>query len=500
MMLLHTMRCARAAAALAMVTYAQGAGRQAVDFGGSCAGDALEVWSSTGARPDGSSSLQLAYNRACLGMQPLGTDACDGAPPRVWAGQHSRGALASAATAACVSAPTGGAPAQSACGRIAALPSVPMTGAGAAASASSDTAEGPAWRAFDGAGAVPWCSGQGYAPDGTPSGAPTTVVSGVPTAGHWVQLALPAPAVVTSYALLFDNAPSPAARGRPVNHVLAGAPSRDGPWSAVGRTDAGAAVLGIASHEFRTDAMQAFAWYRLIVTRVHRMGDGTARLGELRLNSDQQRLALLAPEYAATPLVDWRVSAVDAWAGAALPAVYTQAQGKAEAAAAASRGDYAGAVAYLDALNGATTTALSWTALTGGAIPAQLPWLGSGIPTGAALSVAFVAATTFSQSLNVTGSGDAALFVYDIAAGVAVRAQNRAPPVQMTMVAGRAYHALLVFAGAPSLSAILLPPSPRVHAATLMRTASPPSSPPSPATAAPSAVGVACGTPAFRLF
>ena len=499
------MRCARAAAVLAMVTCANAAGRQAVDFGGSCAGDAAEVWALSGGRPDGSASLQLAYNRVCLGTpnlpnasaQSLGTDACDGAPTRVWAALHSRGALASTA-AACVSAPTAGAPTMAACTRLIALPATPLMGAGAA-SASSETADRPAWRAFDGAGAVPWCSMQGYGPDGTPNGAPTTVVSGVPTAGHWVQLALPAPAVVTSYALLFDDAPPPAARGRPVNHVLAGAPSVDGPWSAVGRTDAGASVLSIASHEFRTDAMQAFAWYRLIVTRVHRMGDGTTRLGELRLNSDQQRLALLAPEYPAAPLVNWTVSAVDAWAGAALPALYTQAQGKAEAAAAASRGDYAGAVAYLDALNGATTTALSWTA-TGGAIPAQVPWLGSGIPTGAAISLAFVAATTFSQSLNVSGSGDAALFVYDVAAGVAVRAHIRGPAVHMTMVAGRAYHALLVFAGAPDLVVALLPTSPVVHAATLTRTASLPSTPPSSATAAPSAASVACGSPAFRLF
>ena len=376
-----------------------------------------------------------------------------------------------------------------------------MTGTGAA-SASSATPEGPAWRAFDGAGAVPWCSGPGYGPDGAPlvAGAPTTLVSGTPTAGHWVQLALPAPAVVTSYALLFDDAAAPAARGRPLNHVLAGAPSGDGPWTAIGRTDAGASVLGMSSHEFRTDAMQAFAWYRLIVTRVHRMSGGAARLGELRLSSDQQRLALLAPEYAAAPLVNWTVAAVDAWAGSALPAVYTQAPG----VRSIGNVNYTAAVAYADALgaaNASTAVSLSWGALANGTVPAQLPVVGGS--TSAALSVAFVAADTFSQSLGVSGSGNAKLFVYDLAAGAAVHVGLNEAAVPLTMVAGRAYHALLIFTGSSSLSTNLLQgglltPS-KVHAATLARGASQQTASEYTATAAPLAASVACGSPAFRL-
>jgi len=69
-----------------------------------------------------------------------------------------------------------------------------------------------------------------------------------------------------------------------------------------------------AGTNFTAMSTQSFLVYRMLVTRVERMGDGSAEIGELVLYTDPQRFQLADPETSLTPVVPWALESVDPWA------------------------------------------------------------------------------------------------------------------------------------------------------------------------------------------
>lgn len=324
---------------------------------------------------------------------------------------------------------------------------------------SASTNNGTARLAFDSDSEAPWVSAGGYDASGTPvAESPATTVSGSSVVGQWVQIALPAPVTVASYAIGFTSSAWPSSRRRPRAHVLLGATNATGPWTTIGRVDDGPFVPLETRVSFASMSMQAFSVYRLVVTRVHRMGDGAAEVGELVLVMDPQRFAIADATTSSAASVRWNVASIDPWS----PVSVTIAQQRIATAFVTSSvynrsvsnvARYAAAIAAMDVVTAAgTSTTVSATSIVNGSalnVPAGMPALGSGTWT-LVLSAQFSAPSGFSKSLSVSrSSGSAALIVYDLTTDAAtVLGVGTTASVQF--VNGHVYNLLVVMTGGTS--------------------------------------------------
>lgn len=437
----------------ALVRSVGGAPRFGIDLGSACGPTPDSVWNLTQIHGDGSTAITLAAHPQCMGfpnmanaaLSQLTTDTCDGAPTRLWQRPTALGSMRNVGTSTCLE--TSQATIERAsCGRLAYVPALPLfsnVNTYGNASASSENAGQGAWHAFDGevsgsSGVGSWKTAGGYGIDGWPTTTVSTLVSGESVAGHWVQLSVAPPVVVSSYSLLLDGDHVPGRRGHPRSHVLCGAATQAGPWTTIGRVVNGTINIAATTLTFTSTSMQAFSVFRLVVTRVHRMGDGSAQLGELRLTSNSQLFIASAPETATTPVVAWTTKAVDAWGGPALVAEVLHGTVDVGYAMNASTraGRYAAAVAAHDAMNATQAAYVSWSLVNGN------------IQEGAAgtstiLSTSFVASSSFVESVSIWCTTPAALFMYDISTGAVWESTSAdANPVPFTFVGGRSYQVL----------------------------------------------------------
>lgn len=352
---------------------------------------------------------------------------------------------------------------------------------GDALSASS----GNARLALDADPETPWLSAGGYDGSGAPLvGSPATVVANSTVVGQWVQVAISGmPVTVASYAIRFTSQPWPSLRRRPRGHVLLASQNATGPWTTVGRVDDSPFVPLASVANFTSMSMQAFSVYRLVVTRVHRMGDGSAEVGELVLVTDPQRFAIAEPVTSAAAAVRWTVASIDPWAP--LRATVTQQARITPAfvatvynASASGTARYAAGIAALDvvASSGVSTVVDARTLVNGSdmTIPAGIPSLGSGVWT-LVVSMQFSAPDGFTNVLSVSrSSGSAALIVYDLSAdsAVALTAGMSAP---VSFINSHVYNILVVMSGGtaePAVAGGVGALAASVHSATLARRSS----------------------------
>ena len=411
------------AAVLSLVGGVHGVLRTGVDFRSPCAATPDAVWNLTQRHGDGSAAITLASRPQCVGYPnmvagageaPLGTAECDGAPTRLWQAPAAMGHLHNVGTDTCMEVDG-----QAACSRTVGVPASPLTanaGLPGTASASSESPGQGAWRAFDGAvsatsASASWKTAGGYGVDGWPTTNVTTNVTGQLVAGHWVQVVVPTPTVIAAYALLADGDHMPGRRGRPRGHVLCGAPTAGGPWTTIGLVADTGVSLSATQPSFATASMQAFSAFRLIVTRVHRMGTGAAQLGELRLTSDPQAFAAAVPEAPPSPVVGWTTASVDPWGAPALAAEVLHGGVDVDAVLSmptpAAR--YIAALAARDGMDASLATRALW-ATNAGTTP-------DGGNASTVMSTSFVASSDFTESVYIQSPAAAGVWMYDISAG-----------------------------------------------------------------------------------
>ena len=443
----------RSVVAVSVIGLVGAAGRASLDLLGACTSGALEAWSVVDVRGDGSSAIQLPTYGACLGVPnlpgayklPVITDACDGAKTRLWNINASFGRIRDASTGNCLNA-VGTTVNQSSCGGV--IPyRVSRTDV---ASASTSTAA--AGSAFDGSSEVPWVSAGGYGASGMPiAGSPSTAVSNATAVGQWVQISLAAPITIASYSIGFTSMSWPSSRRRPRGHALLGAQSTSGPWTTVGRVDDDSFVPLATIATFTSASMQSFSVYRLVVTRVHRMGDGSAEVGELVLVVDPQRFAVTDPTTSASAPVPWSVAALDPWAAPrstiAQQMITTPLTGTVFDTTVAAVARYAAAIAAMDVITSAgTVTAFDPRSIMNAGtmtVPAGMPALGSGAWT-LVFSMQLSASASFNATVSIArSSGQAALFVYDLSTNGTTISTAGVSTTQ-NFVGGHAYNILVV--------------------------------------------------------
>ena len=496
----------RVITASSLVWVASAAGRTASDFGGACVSAPDQVWETQTRRGDGAVDLVLPSTAVCYGTTVtggvFGTDPCDGMSTQLWSPPQSAGPLHNLGTTECLAASSNGPPTQQSCG--ASAPLTPLTKSTASyASASSAAVNRTAWLAFDGNtayynGSLSWRSaGVSYGADGWPlAGAPTTVVNGAPVVGHWVQRATGVAVPLTAYSLVYDGEPAP--RRRPRDHVLVGAPTAAGPWYTVGAAQDSTSLVAPESR-FSVAGGNAFLAYRLIVTRVQRMGDGSTQLGELSLLSNAQRFDLVPSSNAVGVEAPWRISTVDAWAGLMVPATLSRANGSLPNAwqntTLSSVARYNDVIALSKA---GQKSATSLAALTAGGLVTVGSVAGS---NAAVVSASFLATTAFSQTVTVAADLPAALFVYDLTTSD-IMVVNSGESATFSAAEGRAYDMELVMEGlgtAATTNILSGHMAPGWLQSTTLSLA-PPIFPSTSAAASPIAAGRACGSAYFSLF